>query len=85
MGIKVVVIDPKSSSSQMSMQMLMAEAKPISDENSDHNVRFAKSLGFFEDAPWSLTGKVETLEVDEIAEEKYLEDSERLSYLGEED
>jgi hypothetical protein len=83
MGIKVVVIDPKSSS-QMSMQMLVAEGKPISDENSD--VRFAKSLGFFEDAPWSLTGNsAENIQVGESTEDKYLEDSERLSYLGEED
>lgn len=58
-------------------------------------MRFAKSLGFYEDAPWSLTNPTASLKdvedemsVDELISQdkkQYMEDSGRLSYLGEDD
>jgi hypothetical protein len=47
----------------------------------DHNTRFAKSLGFFEDAPWSLSVP-EKGSGDQELEEQI---NRRLSYLAFED
>ena len=46
----------------------------------DHNTRFAKSLGFFEDAPWPLETPYALAE-DKLGAED-LEDSGRFSYLA---
>jgi hypothetical protein len=65
-----------------------------SEEVADHSTRFAKSLGFYEDAPWSLSNPQsikdveEAMNVDDLASQdkrQYLEDSGRLSYLGDDD
>ncbi len=45
----------------------------------DHHVRFAKSLGFFEDAPWSFENAL-TPDGD-----KEVEESTRFSYLAHEE
>lgn len=65
------------------------------EEAVDHSTRFAKSLGFFEDAAWSLNSPAsalreieDSMQVDELASQdkrQYLEDSGRLSYLSEDD
>jgi len=98
MGIKVTVMEAKNLNAQQnSMMMLVSEAKPNfgSEEIVDHSTRFAKSLGFYEDTPWSLSSSppnVREIEDAMNAEEllsqdkrQFLEDSGRLSYLGEED
>lgn len=64
----------------------------------DHSTRFAKSLGFFEDAQWSLNSPAasanaikdveDAIQFEELSSQdkrQYLEDSGRLSYLGDED
>ena len=50
------------------------------DDPMDHNTRFAKSLGFFEDAPWSLETPFNPSE--EQIPDADMEDSGRFSYLA---
>lgn len=63
--------------------LVLTFAYLFTEDTLDHNTRFAKSLGFFEDAPWSLETPF-PLSEDKEAENEDMEDTRRFSYLANE-
>lgn len=76
MGIKVASIEQQQAAAaakngsgmSSSMAMFISEPKPT-DEEIDHGSRFAKSLGFYEDAPWSFATP-DPLAMDDIQQDR---------------
>ena len=69
MGIKITQLEQKPNGNLSSMMMFISEPKPT-DEEIDHGSRFAKSLGFYEDAPWSFAHPETVAVGDDIQHDK---------------
>jgi hypothetical protein len=83
MGIKVSIVELKNGGNRESaFATMVSEMKPMED-NMDSSIRFARSLGFYEDGEWSLTAQQQP---EELANPSALEESggSRLSYLADE-
>jgi hypothetical protein len=53
-GMGIIIVDhTKANHSLASLMMMSAESNP-EDNGTEHGSRFAKSLGFFDDAPWPI-------------------------------